>query len=123
MLLPFAIFLICFILALCFADVDMLENVEIGEQKRRDDLYQSAKRKTGIYDDKYIFLLLCFSSSYHLIQIFTSHSSLLGHFSAFYLFLNSRFSDDTGIKKPMLPQYDDPVENEVLILCFLLCAF
>ncbi|KAI4365413.1 hypothetical protein MLD38_021398 [Melastoma candidum] len=34
-------------------DVDMLENVEIGEQKRRDDAYKSAKKKTGIYDDKF----------------------------------------------------------------------
>jgi len=33
-------------------DVDMLENVEIGEQKRRDDAYKAAKKKTGIYDDK-----------------------------------------------------------------------
>lgn len=67
MLLPFAIFFNLFYTCICFADVDMLENVEIGEQKRRDDLYQSAKKKTGIYDDKYIFLLLCFSSGYHLI--------------------------------------------------------
>ncbi|CAI8603522.1 unnamed protein product [Vicia faba] len=34
-------------------DVDMLENVEIGEQKRRDDAYKAAKKKTGIYDDKF----------------------------------------------------------------------
>ncbi|KAI4331481.1 hypothetical protein MLD38_029669 [Melastoma candidum] len=34
-------------------NVDMLENVEIGEQKRRDDAYKSAKKKTGIYDDKF----------------------------------------------------------------------
>lgn len=33
-------------------EVDMLENVEIGEQKRRDDAYKAAKKKTGIYDDK-----------------------------------------------------------------------
>jgi hypothetical protein len=31
----------------------MLENVEIGEQKRRDDAYKAAKKKTGIYDDKF----------------------------------------------------------------------
>ena len=30
----------------------MLENVEIGEQKRRDGAYKAAKKKTGIYDDK-----------------------------------------------------------------------
>ncbi|KAJ4763508.1 U4/U6.U5 tri-snRNP-associated protein 1 [Rhynchospora pubera] len=59
-------------------DVDMLENVEIGEQKRRNDMYQAAKKKTGIYDDK--------------------------------------FSDDTGYKKPILPQYDDPVEDEGVTL-------
>ncbi|CAJ2628797.1 unnamed protein product [Trifolium pratense] len=34
-------------------DTDMLENVEIGEQKRRDDAYKAAKKKTGIYDDKF----------------------------------------------------------------------
>lgn len=33
-------------------DVDMLENVEIGEQKRRDEAYKAAKKKTGIYEDK-----------------------------------------------------------------------
>lgn len=31
----------------------MLENFEIGEQKRRDEAYKAAKKKTGIYDDKY----------------------------------------------------------------------
>lgn len=35
------------------AEVDMLENVEIGEQKRRNEAYKAAKKKTGIYDDKY----------------------------------------------------------------------
>lgn len=34
-------------------EVDMLENVEIGEQKRRDGAYKAAKKKTGIYDDKF----------------------------------------------------------------------
>lgn len=34
-------------------EVDMLENVEIGEQKRRNEAYSSAKKKTGIYDDKF----------------------------------------------------------------------
>ncbi|XXG80144.1 hypothetical protein AAC387_Pa09g1080 [Persea americana] len=34
-------------------EVDMLENVEIGEQKRRDDAYKAAKKKTGTYDDKF----------------------------------------------------------------------
>ncbi|PQQ06019.1 SART-1 family protein DOT2 [Prunus yedoensis var. nudiflora] len=33
-------------------DIDMLENVEIGEQKQRDDAYKAAKKKTGIYVDK-----------------------------------------------------------------------
>ena len=32
--------------------VDMLENVEIGEQKQRDEAYRAAKKKTGIYGDK-----------------------------------------------------------------------
>ncbi|KAL6560114.1 hypothetical protein OROHE_006352 [Orobanche hederae] len=34
-------------------EVDMLENVEIGEQKRRNEAYKAAKKKTGIYDDKF----------------------------------------------------------------------
>ncbi|XP_047154363.1 SART-1 family protein DOT2 [Vigna umbellata] len=34
-------------------EVDMLENIEIGEQKRRDDAYKAAKKKTGVYDDKF----------------------------------------------------------------------
>ncbi|KAJ1442493.1 SNU66/SART1 family [Sesbania bispinosa] len=34
-------------------EVDMLENVEIGEQKRRDEAYKAAKKKTGTYDDKF----------------------------------------------------------------------
>ncbi|KAE9592547.1 putative SNU66/SART1 family protein [Lupinus albus] len=34
-------------------DVDMLENLEIGEQKQRDEAYKAAKKKTGIYDDKF----------------------------------------------------------------------
>ncbi|CAN4114980.1 unnamed protein product [Withania somnifera] len=34
-------------------EVDVLENVEIGEQKRRDDAYKAAKKKIGIYDDKF----------------------------------------------------------------------
>jgi len=34
------------------ADVDMLENIEIGEQKQRDEAYKAAKKKTGVYDDK-----------------------------------------------------------------------
>ncbi|KAK1366638.1 hypothetical protein POM88_042199 [Heracleum sosnowskyi] len=32
-------------------DVDILENVEIGEQKQRDDAYKAAKRKPGTYED------------------------------------------------------------------------
>ncbi|KAG7030981.1 SART-1 family protein DOT2, partial [Cucurbita argyrosperma subsp. argyrosperma] len=34
-------------------DMDVLENVEIGEQKQRDMAYKAAKKKTGIYDDKF----------------------------------------------------------------------
>ncbi|KAE8692238.1 U4/U6.U5 tri-snRNP-associated protein 1 isoform 3 [Hibiscus syriacus] len=34
-------------------DIDMLENTEIGEQKRRDEAYKAAKKKTGVYDDKF----------------------------------------------------------------------
>ena len=33
-------------------DTDMLENIEIGEQKRRDETCKAAKKKIGIYDDK-----------------------------------------------------------------------
>ncbi|XP_076929946.1 SART-1 family protein DOT2-like [Bidens hawaiensis] len=33
--------------------VDMLENVEIGEQKRRNEAYKAAKKQTGVYDDKF----------------------------------------------------------------------
>lgn len=39
-------------LLLVVPDMDMLENVEIGEQKRRSEAYQAAKKSTGIYDDK-----------------------------------------------------------------------
>jgi hypothetical protein len=35
------------------AEIDMLENVEIGEQKRRNEAYEAAKKKKGIYDDKF----------------------------------------------------------------------
>ncbi|XP_021771028.1 SART-1 family protein DOT2-like [Chenopodium quinoa] len=34
-------------------DVDMLENVEIGEQKRRAEAYKAAKKTSGIYVDKF----------------------------------------------------------------------
>ncbi|XP_047324897.1 SART-1 family protein DOT2 [Impatiens glandulifera] len=34
-------------------ELDMLENVEIGEQKRRDDAYKAAKKKTGTFEDKF----------------------------------------------------------------------
>uniref|UniRef100_A0A1D1XKA5 U4/U6.U5 tri-snRNP-associated protein 1 n=1 Tax=Anthurium amnicola TaxID=1678845 RepID=A0A1D1XKA5_9ARAE len=34
-------------------EADMLENVEIGEQKRRDDAYRASKKRTGLYDDKF----------------------------------------------------------------------
>lgn len=34
-------------------DVDMLENVELGEQKRRSEAYKAAKKTSGIYDDKF----------------------------------------------------------------------
>nr|GMD54528.1 SART-1 family protein DOT2 [Ipomoea batatas] len=57
-------------------EVDVLENVEIGEQKRRDDAYKAAKKKTGIYDQ----------------------------------------SDEFGSEKKMLPQYDDPMEEEGVTL-------
>ncbi|XP_026413472.1 SART-1 family protein DOT2-like isoform X1 [Papaver somniferum] len=59
-------------------EVDMLENVEIGEQKLRDDAYKAAKKKTGAYDDK--------------------------------------FDVDDMSQKKMLPQYDDPVDDEVVTL-------
>nr|GLL29199.1 SART-1 family protein DOT2 isoform X1 [Ipomoea trifida] len=57
-------------------EVDVLENVEIGEQKRRDDAYKAAKKKTGIYDQ----------------------------------------SDEFDSEKKMLPQYDDPMEEEGVTL-------
>jgi len=38
--------------AFMILDVDMLENVEIGEQKRRNDAYKAAKKGTGVYADK-----------------------------------------------------------------------
>ncbi|KAI3883313.1 hypothetical protein MKW92_031574 [Papaver armeniacum] len=59
-------------------EVDMLENVEIGEQKLRDDAYKAAKKTTGTYDDK--------------------------------------FDVDGMSQKKMLPQYDDPVDDEVVTL-------
>nr|XP_043609350.1 SART-1 family protein DOT2 [Erigeron canadensis] len=34
-------------------EIDMLENVEIGEQKRRNEAYKAAKKKTGVDDDKF----------------------------------------------------------------------
>ncbi|KAJ0243664.1 SART-1 family protein DOT2 [Hirschfeldia incana] len=34
-------------------EIDMLENVEIGEQKRRNEAYEAAKKKKGTYDDKF----------------------------------------------------------------------
>ncbi|CAL9185687.1 unnamed protein product [Musa hybrid cultivar] len=59
-------------------EIDMLENVEIGEQKQRDEAYKAAKKRTGLYDDK--------------------------------------FNDETGSQKTILPQYDDPVEDEGVAL-------
>ncbi|KAH7670752.1 SNU66/SART1 family protein [Dioscorea alata] len=59
-------------------DVGMLENVEIGEQKRGDEAYKAAEKNTGIYFDK--------------------------------------FNDDTGAQRPILPQYDDPVEDDGVTL-------
>ncbi|MCL7023825.1 hypothetical protein MKW94_026342, partial [Papaver nudicaule] len=55
-------------------ETDMLENVEIGEQKRRDDAHKAAKKRTGKYEDM--------------------------------------FDDGTVSAKKILPQYDDPVEDE-----------
>ncbi|KAH7835013.1 hypothetical protein Vadar_022063 [Vaccinium darrowii] len=34
-------------------EMDMLENVEIGEQKQRDEAYKAAKKKAGSYVDKF----------------------------------------------------------------------
>ncbi|KAM4077765.1 hypothetical protein ACJW30_12G165000 [Castanea mollissima] len=34
-------------------EIDMLENVELGGQRQRDEAYKAAKKKTGIYDDKF----------------------------------------------------------------------
>ncbi|KAL2899007.1 SART-1 family protein DOT2 [Bienertia sinuspersici] len=59
-------------------DVDMLENVEIGEQKRRSEAYKASKKTAGVYVDK--------------------------------------FNDEPGEEKRMLPQYDDPAEEEGVVL-------
>ncbi|KAJ8477143.1 hypothetical protein OPV22_020870 [Ensete ventricosum] len=59
-------------------EIDMLENVEIGEQKQRDEAYKAAKKRTGLYDDK--------------------------------------FNNEMGSQKTILPQYDDPVEDEGVAL-------
>ncbi|KAJ6828776.1 SART-1 family protein DOT2 [Iris pallida] len=58
-------------------EMDMLENVEIGEQKLRDEAYKGSKKRAGKYEDK--------------------------------------FSDDTG-SRTILPQYDDPIEDEGVTL-------
>ncbi|KAF0934640.1 hypothetical protein E2562_026133 [Oryza meyeriana var. granulata] len=58
-------------------EADMLENIEIGEQKQRNEAYKAAKKK-GTYDDK--------------------------------------FNDDPLSKKPILSQYDDPMEDEGVTL-------
>lgn len=55
-------------------EVDLLENVENGEQKKRDDVYKVAIKITGIYDDK--------------------------------------FNDELDFKRKILPQYEDPTEEE-----------
>lgn len=36
---------------LTFVEADMLENIEIGEQKQRNEAYKAAQKK-GTYDDK-----------------------------------------------------------------------
>ncbi|XP_042419034.1 SART-1 family protein DOT2-like [Zingiber officinale] len=59
-------------------EIDMLENVEIGEQKMRDAAYNASKKRTGLYDDK--------------------------------------FSDQSGPQRAILPQYDDPMEDEGISL-------
>lgn len=61
-----------FIRVFCFnvTDVDMLENVELGEQKQRDDAYKAAKKKTGIYADKYVGHSLLFLHKYADINLF-----------------------------------------------------
>lgn len=43
---------VCYKYATILAEIDMLENVEIGEQKRRNEAYEAAKKKKGTYDDK-----------------------------------------------------------------------
>ncbi|CAA6657942.1 unnamed protein product [Spirodela intermedia] len=59
-------------------DIDMLENVEIGEQKRRNEAYKAAKKGAGVYDDK--------------------------------------FSEEALSEKKMLPQYDEPNQDEGVTL-------
>uniref|UniRef100_A0A0A9DN30 DOT2 n=1 Tax=Arundo donax TaxID=35708 RepID=A0A0A9DN30_ARUDO len=58
-------------------EADMLENIEIGEQKQRDEAYKAAKKK-GTYDDK--------------------------------------FNEDSLSKKPILSQYDEPMDDEGVTL-------
>ncbi|PAN40129.1 hypothetical protein PAHAL_7G293900 [Panicum hallii] len=58
-------------------EADMLENIEIGEQKQRDEAYKASKKK-GTYDDK--------------------------------------FNEDSSSKKSILSHYDDPMENEGVML-------
>ena len=38
--------------------------------------------------------------------------------SDFQLLSDCRFSDDMGSRKPILPQYDNEIEDEVIILLF-----
>ncbi|KAL9223937.1 hypothetical protein vseg_000020 [Gypsophila vaccaria] len=59
-------------------NADMLENVEIGEQKRRNEAYKAGNKIAGMYDDK--------------------------------------FNDQLGEEKKMLPQYDDPAEEDGVTL-------
>ncbi|GFY80530.1 SART-1 family [Actinidia rufa] len=79
-------------------EVDMLENVEIGEQKQRDEAYRAAKKKTGIF-------------------MMTSKSNITGNFNFRKVTSDDQvFNDELGSEKKILPQYDDPVKDEGLTL-------
>jgi hypothetical protein len=66
------------------------------------------KRRLGYMMTSTLIFFLLVANCYYIYMPFLTVRSLL-----LILLLDSRFSDDTGYKKPMLPQYDDPVEDVV----------
>ncbi|KAI3447297.1 hypothetical protein Pfo_003962 [Paulownia fortunei] len=84
--------------------VDMLENVEIVEQKQRDEAYKAARKKTGVYDRKFLLMLILITT-YEVQQTNAP-------FSICYI----RFNDEPGVQKKILPRCDDPVADEGVTL-------